>query len=611
LISPLHLQPARLYQQTDVNNGKIWKIKNIEMAGDKSLRPCRRLLALLSWYCLVANLMKKLELYLFILSIGLCTFVQSEKTIDYTMTTRQLVWSIATLVLFVSIAIRLIKRPADVDLSVVKMLIFPVSVCFFLVSAVTLLWTHNIGEGFYEVLKIFLTIVYLFVAVIVLKDKETFMKAMVIFGLALAIYGIVNIIQENNLGLVRGPMANKNPFSSALFLFLPFCLYGILKGRVLSILTAVLLLCVIFTLRTRAVLLAVFIAAIVATFSNKKAFYVTIFCIVVIGAVLVFFVGADVYSTESLRNGRYDMWSQTLNMTIDHPFGVGIGSWEIYISKYIKNMNDFMISHVNQKEYFTRPHNGDLLVLAETSIIGLLLYLGIFVTALYYTFKSRSIYLYSFIIGYMAIEFFSFPRERPFHSIAITVLMALAVLEYHRPVILKLPLRLRKPLFAYQHKMALAFAGIFVIGLLSVTIYDFAYRHKVELSLHRMYKAVAREDWDAVLDESDNYSILSDITPTSAPIAYYMAIANYRTGKKEKSFELFKEAERVNPYHVYVLMNLGHAYDKHGEFTKSVEIYERVVSLYPKFERARKSLRHTQNVQIINAMYFMNLFMKG
>ncbi len=555
--------------------------------------------------------MKKLELYLFILSIGLCTFVQSEKTVDYTMTTRQLIWSIATLALFVSIAIRLIKRPADVDLSIVKRLIFPVYVCFFLVSAVTLLWTHNIGEGLYEVLKIFLMIIYLFVAVIVLRDKETFMKVMVIFGLALAVYGIVNITQEDNLGLIRGPMANKNPFSSALFLFLPFCLYGIMRGRAFSILTAVLLLFVIFFLRTRAVLLAVFIAAIIATFSNKKAFYLTILCIVVIGTFLVFFSGSNIYSTESLRNGRYDMWMQTLNMTKDHPLGIGIGSWEIEISRYIKNMNDWMIGYVNQKEYFTRPHNGYVLVLAETSIVGLLLYLGIFVTALYYAFKSRSVYLYSGIIGYMAIEFFSFPRERPFHSIAITVLMALAVLEYYRPVVSNLPLRLRKPLFSYRYRKVFVLASIFVIGLLSVTIYDFAYRHKVELSLNRMYKAIAREDWEAALDESDNHSILSDITPTSAPIVYYMAIANYRTGKKEKSFELFKEAEKVNPYHVYVLMNLGQGYDKRGEFTKSVEIYERIISLYPKFERAQMKLKHTQNVQRLYALYYMNMFMKG
>ena len=70
---------------------------------------------------------------------------------------------------------------------------------------------------------------------------------------------------------------------------------------------------------------------------------------------------------------------------------------------------------------------------------------------------------------------------------------------------------------------------------------------------------------------------------TSTPIDWYRGVANYSLKKMDKAFANFISAFEHNPNHVHVLNNLATLYQLNGINDKAIELFNRAISIAPKF----------------------------
>jgi len=115
---------------------------------------------------------------------------------------------------------------------------------------------------------------------------------------------------------------------------------------------------------------------------------------------------------------RVAMWRNSLHMVKDFfPLGVGLANWYIHYPLYYRQSKiDRAFSHRQQP---TKLHNTPLQILAETSLVGLLLYASIFVILLWRFFtvygsandpvKIRMLFILMAVVCFFINSLFTFP----------------------------------------------------------------------------------------------------------------------------------------------------------------------------------------------------------
>lgn len=353
---------------------------------------------------------------------------------------------ISLFVFFDSISIKL----PSVGLSVLLVL-------FYLVSVSGMISVFNTADALFEAQKIFIGVSFLFVFYTISKSVNG-LKAMrnwffVCTVLVLIITAYDFYIFKTNINNVFQPsiFGHKNLLSSFLFLCLPFvidytqCRCG--KTKYIPLLVVTVLFVSLFLLKTRSVLLAVFIATSVYillswSFSWRSKTRKIVFSILT--AVILFGAGFGMKyvnkvdhligsnnSTASFSE-RLALWDKTTGLIKEYPiFGVGTGNWQYHYAKF--SVNDIEKARF-YNTFFKRPHNDYLWVLSENGIIGFVLVFAIFV--LLFWFGLRHVFLekdkkkllyFSAFIGLMVISFFSFPKERMMHIFLTAAIMAIMI----------------------------------------------------------------------------------------------------------------------------------------------------------------------------------------
>lgn len=165
----------------------------------------------------------KLDFIVFVgISVLFMPFFGLSSTIDPVLMPRFFAWAILSLVLSIFFLIRLCIKPDSVDCSVLRRLIFPVFLGYFLFSLISLTKAVNLTEGVYEVLKISVAIVYLFLATVILsRNKDyipTLIKVVVISVVILSLTGFyeyfTQFFPKHGICNIKGTMGQKNQFSS-------------------------------------------------------------------------------------------------------------------------------------------------------------------------------------------------------------------------------------------------------------------------------------------------------------------------------------------------------------------------------------------------------------
>ncbi|MCK5603085.1 O-antigen ligase family protein, partial [Candidatus Pacearchaeota archaeon] len=418
--------------------------------------------------------MRKIEPYILILMIFACGLVLDPTGRTYYQR-RYLIWSALVIVLFIMISYRAMR--GEVDNSIIKRAVFPLFGVYLLLSIISLIFAANVSEGLYVILKtaLFAATVY----VVAVSDKRYLIKSMVLLAIIIGAVGVWQYFTIEMVAFRGGLMGAKNQQSSALLLLLPFCVYSLWKTpsktwKVVCVISIAIILFNIFTLRSRAVWLALIMSILVHSYMKKRliltvlALTMLFFC--------VYYISSDynqkkITNTMSL-NERFTMWSASLDMLKDHPLGVGAGNWIIYFQKYGSEILPETDGIESKKVYFSRLHNDYLQILCEIGLIGLLFYLGTFVCSIYY--GRRNLMIVSVIVIYMAVAFWSYPGERAFQPLILAVAMGFALAEYHEyhkfhPKSYLLKGRQVKPQVIYL-------ASIAVLSVLTLATVDFWHR---------------------------------------------------------------------------------------------------------------------------------------
>lgn len=296
----------------------------------------------------------------------------------------------------------------------------------------------------------------------------------------------------------------------------------------------------------------------------------------------------QVLPTSNSMQERMVIWNKSWHMAGDHLLqGVGPGNWKVKVSDY--GLIAKRASYGDR--FFVRPHNDGLWVLCEYGLIGLLAWLGLFVTVIMHGFQvfkastdrgtklEMAASLYG-IFGYLLISCFSYPWDRIFHPV---ILMILCALVLSRSVGSKNEMRL---------KPGVLIAPVLVISVMTLGIS--LEKMRVHLHLKSIKNAEQNADFEGMMANTEKtYSLLVQLEPfTALPIVQNGALAAYLNGDYAIAQQLNEEAKKINPAHPQVGLLDGFIHEGLEEEEAAEQVYADLLDLYPQFLRARIRLIH-------------------
>ncbi len=509
------------------------------------------------------------------------------------------------------------KTFRELDLSVLKKVIFPVFLTYLLLSIFSLLFATNYTAGLFDILKTFATIsVMAFACLIILQHKNWSVelpKFFIITSIILLCIGFFEMISELGFGFhprhqisrVQALMSNVNLYASFLMLLVPWTILGLFiykrVWKAISAVSLVLLLLMILLLQTRAAYIGI-IAGLMATsamvFYHHQAFSLrrslrnklVIGAIAILGGVilLVSIAGEDnIYASRlqssfslSENEPRMIIWDMTARMITDYPItGVGAGNFTIRVPEYF-GYHDLTGRPTN----LLRPHNDPMWVLAEKGVFGLILFLAIFAVAVFYTWKvvagntdkekkMLALTVFFALTGYFMNSLFDFPLERITHQVVLGIMLAVITTLYHLQV---------------NEKGGMPVTGIRKIALIPIAlILLVGVRYSQQALKQEKYLVLAR----AADIGQDNRAFLAYAKEASTPwrtidrqgipVAYTEGVAHSKLGDQEATLKKYEEARRHHPNRHMILINLGIIYIDIQEYDKAVECFTRVLSIFP------------------------------
>jgi tetratricopeptide (TPR) repeat protein len=306
---------------------------------------------------------------------------------------------------------------------------------------------------------------------------------------------------------------------------------------------------------------------------------------------------------------RIIMWDNALKVASDYPVsGVGLANLKIIAPEYGLG-TAYHIAEGNI--VYTHPHNEFLFVLGETGIVGLLIYLTLFVTLFYYSWKLSAraenvrdliragAYLF-LIVSFVVIAAVSLPSTRFYPTILLMLAAAMLVHNQRKEGRSTGNTGISLP----KKRSLLTFGGL----IICVSIYaiplgitrlksDFAVSEALIQERQRNFEVMKR-----YLLKVDREAYPVDVTGT--PIARYLGYTEFYLGNLEKAFEYFTEAEKANRNHLMLLNDLGTCYNLKGDPATAEIYYRRALSNQPYFGKALVNLAVLQyNAGLLDSSY--------
>ncbi|MBX3163340.1 MAG: O-antigen ligase family protein [Bacteroidetes bacterium] len=496
-----------------------------------------------------------------------------------------------------------------------------------LFSALSIIWAHNTAEALFSAEKQVLSLcAFLFTFYFLKQDKNSFTSAL------LKISVLVNIIvlavmcyqmfQLNNfdgeaLYAITGVNGHKNLLSSFLFLNLFFLINAYFQSsksyKTETLFCIALTVASIIFLKTKAVWLGMGITAmvfLVLFLYHKlkkdvlKKVNVSILLPVVIVCINIFFffglkpiinkslgfTQATENKTMKLEQERLVLWDKTYYLIEKNPLiGVGCGNWQI-------EMPDATLTDLWRAEdlnfTFQRPHNDFLWILSETGIIGFNLYLMFVVGLLLLSIKIlktsgnkqtafQLMICVSFIVGYLVISFFDFPKERVEHNLWLNMIFAFAYYQVQENYVTQnsKPIPIQKPFY---------FVAILLAAFM---LYTNILRCKGEFFTRKIYDAKHENNAPKIIQSGNSaFNFAYTIDPLSLPIHWYRGNAYAARGNFKEAYKDFQRAYHYNPYNRNVLNDLASACIMNGDTLQAKLYYKEAARISPRYDEAKLNL---------------------
>ena len=536
--------------------------------------------------------LKHIPQWIFLIGILVTSLAFSNKIIDPTHLPRYLTTSVFLFLTLILIVLSKKEKKIKIDLILILYFIY---VFFELISS---FWANTKSESYYDSSKVLLGFIVFLIVIYFNNNIENFLKYLSILSIAIILIGFIIFIFQTRriehinkdvLYEVSGISGSKNLFSSFLFLLIPFAIYGAILHkkslRYVSIFAATISLGIIIFLQSRAVWIG-FVATVftaillLITFLRKKSkslkyFSYFLIPILLIGFIVtIYYLRGDINSfisrinifdynnTASSRN-RLFLWDRTFCFYKSHFwFGVGAGNWQVFFQScplggfYVGDMHNNTIQ---------RPHNDFIWVLSEIGIFGFLAYLSFHILLITKSIKTvfrsnannepfQNIVFISFLIGFMAISFFTFPRERLEHIIYSNLLLG--------TIFYKIKRTSRETIIFPEYKIKQIFLIIPIILIFSIIFKISHDRIRGEFHMRNYYYYKRKLEWKNAEERSKlALSKFYTLDPFSIPINWYLGTAQVNQNNIDDAFENFKIAAKMNPYNVHILNSLASAFE--------------------------------------------------
>ena len=520
---------------------------------------------------------------------------------------------------------------------------------YFIISVLSLVYSVNPSEGFFEVAKIGLFLLYLILILVQYGETENLLqwlaKYLILFSSLIGVLGLFqyfNIVFFHDFSHSRSyditaTFAHKNLYSQVLLLSIPFALYGafVFKAfwRVLGIFSILLSLLLVILILSRASWIALFSAGFLTTslwiiIEGPKNGYITILkknikqvgyiismLLIVISLSIFAYSTLDTFDTlkkqvvslgkldHSSNKDRLSLWGKSIQLAMENPLlGSGIGSWKIQIQK----MGTGDMKSLDGRTFFQRPHNDFLLILCEMGVNGLVVYFILFLVAIKYILvvlkkgKERNMLLFAYLAFFWLVEYFvfsifSFPKERYEQCLLHCLIVSPVIINYYN-------LRSgKKTIFTSVSFMGCAVLGFLILAFSVVVGYS---RFKSEFSTKLAFKARANSNWGQVIEKINiAESSLYQLDPTSTPLRWYSGEAHFNLNNLNAALKDFLKAYNIHPYHIHVLNNLASTYVLMAQKEKAIKIYNEAIAINPLFGEAHlnKAIVYYNDDEIENA----------
>ncbi len=487
-------------------------------------------------------------------------------------------------------------------------------IAFFGIHLLSITWAINSAEAIFSTMKIGLFVLLYFLFKWLLNSyKEqaltTITWCICILSLILGIFALYQLYQVSlevgfdrfTVSPVTGLSGNKNILSGTLYTLLPFLFLGVYrsnkKTRWIFILSIVILIYLIWQLRTRSILFAGVIFALATVMyylygSLKYKLLKTVLIVtpfIAIGVfITIFFLGytSEVSEFLHLKEGtktgtlaeRFTIWEKSIQLYKQHPIiGVGSGNWKIAFPE----VGFEGLQRAEQTTtFFARPHNDWIQILCETGIIGGLIWISLWITTLWKNsillgkskikkeIIQRSLIL-SGSIGFAVFAMVSYPLER----IEFIILLAIYFAFLNHQSVTKNDSSVPK-----AHPILLR-SIIILLGIVSVYgLYRMQQEYDINTTKDRITKGKQAFT-------SDNYqSYIYSITPTGTPVKYYEGLSLLQKQHYNKAIIAFQESLDVAPYDLPTHLNIGVSYFRNGDTNRALHHYKEALRISPKHQ---------------------------
>ena len=418
------------------------------------------------------------------------------------------------------------------------------------------------------------------------KQKQALVSYVITAILAIEVYAVLNealqMINSSGIissGSLKGVTANRNITAFSIAIKIPFVLFLIYKHSKplvkigLSGLVMLSILC-LSMIQSRASFLGLgftilsFLVLCVALYlsdKNKKHLYqfayflIPLLLAIGINQTFLSDKGADALAraatisagtNDGSVNQRLRYYEDVLTHMSSNPiFGVGLGNWKLKSIEYdAKDIKGYIVPY--------HAHSDFIQLGAELGIIGFLLYLAVFLWAIYYVYRlirfssisiEEKVFLFLMLtaLGVYSVDAnLNFPIARPQVLVVWTMIIAMINFYYRKHLQSIQPID-SKPLLNY------CFLGIALLSLVpSIYVANSVYESlKGQMFLLQDFNSnqfnVPMNQIDTLVPEMPN------ITVTTIPINSIKARYYFNAGKYDKAIALLEQGTKANPYLFY------------------------------------------------------------
>ena len=475
-------------------------------------------------------------------------------------------------------------------------------ICFIIWAGISFFYAINPTEVIVNITRqVNVLIMFLSMAILIfaIKNNRQLIPWIITIILCIELYAVfaealdmINTSGQINPGFLKGVTANRNITAFSIAIKVPFVLFLIHKLNKVKfklVLGSIVFLSFLSLtmIQSRASFLAVGIIFISYTtlqifFKAKKNIYrvfqMGYIIIPLIAAVIInqtFFAnkGADAISRaasislstkDGSVNQRLRYYEDVLTHVKSNPiFGTGLGNWKIKSIDYdSKDIVGYIVPY--------HAHSDFIQLGAELGIIGFLLYLGIFIWAIYYVYiliryskitVEEKVFLFLMLtsLGVYSVDAnLNFPIARPQVLVVWTLVMALIAVYYQKYLY-------QEKGIIYNNNLNIIFLGVsFIILLPSLYVTNTVYKSlKGQMILLQDFNS---NQYNLPLNQVE--SIVPDIpniTVTTIPINSVKARYFYNAKKYEKAKAFIEKGTKANPYLFYSEILKSQIFEEQGK----------------------------------------------